>query len=81
MKLYSFAFIALLPIFAQVDSCSPTPPSIQIESQRQESIQQEANMSAGIPAIHNFREKKLLKDIYRWDASHLSRHGFRDLFL
>ena len=64
MKLYSFAFIALLPIFAQVDSCSSTPPSIQIERQRQESIQQEANMSAGIPAIHNFREKKLLKDIY-----------------
>ena len=34
------------------------------EQQAQEQMQQESIAQAGVPAIKNFREKKLLKDIY-----------------
>jgi hypothetical protein len=45
------------------NSCSGTPDSIAVEKQRQETLQRESNMTVGMPAVHNFREKKLLKDI------------------
>jgi hypothetical protein len=35
-----------------------------VETQRQEQLQKESQAEAGLPAIHNFQEKKLLKQIY-----------------
>lgn len=42
----------------------PTPPtSDQIQTAQQEKVTQEATAQTGMPAIKNFRERKLLKDI------------------
>lgn len=44
--------------------CSPTPQnSDTVAQQQQETILQEAGKQVGMPAIVNFREKKLAKDI------------------
>ena len=66
MKLYSIALLPICILFAAADpGCTETTPtSIVVEKQRQEAIQQESNMAVGMPAIHNFREKRLLRDIY-----------------
>ena len=40
------------------------PSADKIEAQRQEQLQKEAQSQVGLPAIHNFQEKKLLKSIY-----------------
>lgn len=45
------------------NGCEPTPSSDAIQRQQQEKILQEGTSAVGMPSIHNFREKKLLKDI------------------
>ena len=58
MKLLITA-IASLVILA---GCVPDSAD-QVQAAQQERIQQEGNSSVGMPAIKNFRERKLLKDI------------------
>jgi hypothetical protein len=43
--------------------CDETPSSDQIQRQQQESLLKEGSAQIGMPAIKNFRERKLLKDI------------------
>jgi hypothetical protein len=45
-------------------ACEPTPPSSDdVQRQQQEKILAEGTAQTGMPAIKNFRERKLLKDI------------------
>jgi len=62
MKLYSFAFTAFLALAASTQtSCKES--SDQIQAAQQERILKEGTSQIGMPAIKNFRERKLLKDI------------------
>ena len=45
-------------------SCTDTPSADDKDTQRQELLQAQGQAEAGLPAIHNFQEKKLLKSIY-----------------
>lgn len=45
-------------------ACPPAPSSNDTQRQQQETLLKEATSSVGMPAIHNFRERRLLKDIY-----------------
>lgn len=66
-KNHIFAVLALLAVpllmGAQGD-CSGTPTAQQRENQMQATLQGEAVASVGVPAIYNFREKRLLKTIF-----------------
>src|SRR5580693_9027478 len=43
---------------------NPPPSSDQIQHAQQEALLKEGTAQTGIPSIKNFRERKLLKDIY-----------------
>jgi hypothetical protein len=43
--------------------CEPQKTSDSIQRAQQEVLLKEATASVGMPAIHNFRERKILKDI------------------
>ena len=47
-----------------ITGCDNTPSSRETEQRQQEQLQQESIAQTGVPSIKNFREKKLLKDIY-----------------
>ena len=53
---------ALIPIFIGCDNRPPT--SDEKQQNQQEVLLQEATSEVGMPAIKNFRERKLLRDIY-----------------
>jgi len=60
--------LILLAMFSAIvfmgDSCDPQPPSSDdIQKQQQERILQEGTSQTGMPGIHNFRERKMLKTI------------------
>ncbi len=70
MVKYSFSVVSLVIISilflmgASADGCNePTKNSDEVQAQQQEVILQEATAQTGMPAIKNFRERKLLKDI------------------
>ena len=47
-----------------ITGCDPTPPnSDQLQRQQQEKLSLEATRQVGMPAIINFQEKRILKDI------------------
>lgn len=56
---FKVLLIALL-----VCACAPEPTSNDIQRDRQNKILAEGAAEVGLPAIHNFREFKLLKEIY-----------------
>ena len=57
---YSLVAVLVLSIFG----CGPTrPTSDEIQSKQQETLLAEGTAQVGMPAIKNFRERKLLKDI------------------
>lgn len=58
-----FMFVGLSASTNQADSCEYTPSSDQIQKNQQEVLLKEATSQIGMPAIKNFREKKILKDI------------------
>jgi hypothetical protein len=61
------AFIALLAFVgltgASTDGCETQQSSDEIQGQQLEEMLKEATAQTGMPAIKNFRERKLLKDI------------------
>lgn len=59
-RLFSLLLCLSLLSCDQVSSTSTD----ERESQRQEQLQRQAQAQSGLPAIHNFQEKKLLKQIY-----------------
>jgi len=51
-------------LFLVITSCDPSPPnSDQLQRQQQEKLSLEATRQVGMPAIINFQEKRILKDI------------------
>ena len=57
--------LALIASMGQANSCGVPPPSSdQVQAQRTETLAREAASAVGIPAVGNFREMRLLKDIY-----------------
>ena len=55
--------LALLGFSFAIVGCDDQPNSDQVQRQQQEKVLHEGTASVGMPAIKNFREKKLLKDI------------------
>jgi len=57
-------FLLVLPFVAALTSCGPqTESSTQIERRKQEELSLQAVQSVGMPAITNFAEKRMFKDI------------------
>lgn len=55
--------VTIVSLFLLLSGCDPSPSSDQKQQQQQETLLQEATSQVGMPAIKNFRERKLLKDI------------------
>ena len=54
----------VLPIVALLTACLDTPPtSTQIERRKQEELSLQGVQQVGMPAIVNFAEKRMMKDI------------------
>ena len=53
-----------LVLMVSLVSCDYKPTADEIDQKKQEQSLQEAQRQTGMPAIHNFQEKKLLKQIY-----------------
>jgi hypothetical protein len=60
-KIFAFALLAL--ICTNLAGCPVNNDSDAVQGQQQETLQRQSNSAVGIPAIVNFREKRLLKDI------------------
>ena len=60
--------IAALAALGLVLGCAPPPSSSDIQRDRQERAVQEGVAEAGIPAMTNFRELKLAKELYELRA-------------
>lgn len=56
--------MAVVGIFLlSADNCAPAPTSVQVEQARQERTTIQAEQSVGMPAIINYQEKRILKNI------------------
>lgn len=62
--LRSVALLVALFLVTSAEGCEESANSDTIQQQQQEKILQEGTSAVGIPAIKNFREKRLLKDIF-----------------
>ena len=60
--LFLVSLLGLLSLFAGCDSPRP-PTSDQLLNRQQEAMAQQAAMSVGMPAVPNFQEKRILKEI------------------
>ena len=57
-------FLLVLPLVAMLTACLESPPtSGQIERKKQEELSLQAVQQVGMPAIVNFAEKRMMKDI------------------
>ena len=54
----------VLIIMSAFISCDYKPSADEIDQKKQESLLSEGQRQLGMPAIHNFQEKRLLKQIY-----------------
>ena len=58
-KLICFAVVSSLALAG----CGSYPSSDEIQNQKQEELSKQGVQSVGLPAIKNFQEKRILKDI------------------
>ena len=63
-KFHLLALAAISPFVIMGDSCNMQQTSNDKIRDAQEQLTNEGNSQVGVPAIINFREKKLLKEIY-----------------
>ena len=56
-------FAALAATVALAGCRDPVPTSDQIQNAKQEELSKQGVESVGLPAIHNFQEKRIMKDI------------------
>jgi hypothetical protein len=69
--------LALLPALVLLASCSGMEPSVdQRQKWDQESQLREASRQAGLPAIVNFAEKKILKSLYELRDQNLPTYTY-----
>lgn len=57
-------FVAVLSVSVAFPACAPPPTSSDVQRERQEKMVSEGVAQIGMPAIKNFREAKLAKDLY-----------------
>ncbi|KAA0888730.1 hypothetical protein [Oryzomonas rubra] len=62
--MYKIFMVMMMVVFMAGCKVESTQSSDNTQQQQQERILQEGSAQTGMPAIKNFREKKLLKDIY-----------------
>jgi hypothetical protein len=55
--------LAILAACALLTACDQSPTSTQIERRKQEELSMQAVTQVGMPAITNFAEKRMMKDI------------------
>jgi hypothetical protein len=55
--------LLILPFVFALAACDVTPTSTRIEREAQERLALQATQSVGMPAITNFAEKRMMKDI------------------
>jgi hypothetical protein len=55
--------LALVAVATLLTACDPQPRSTQIERRKQEELSMQAVTQVGMPAITNFAEKRMMKDI------------------
>jgi hypothetical protein len=58
------ANILVVTVLTFLAACSPPPTSSDVQRDRQETMVADGVAQVGVPAIKNFREYKLAKDIY-----------------
>ena len=59
-----FVMLTTLAATAALSACAPgVPTSDQIQNQKQEELAKQGVESVGLPAIKNFQEKRILKDV------------------
>lgn len=63
-SIYTILFCAITFCVLKADSCLNQPSADQIDQQRQEKLQKEGSSQVGMPGIHNFQEKKMVKMLY-----------------
>jgi hypothetical protein len=56
-------FLLAVPFVVALSACDSTLSSTQIERQKQEELSKQGVESVGFPAITNFAEKRMMKDI------------------
>jgi len=56
-------FLLAVPFVVALSACNSPQSSTQIERQKQEEISKQGVESVGFPAITNFAEKRMMKDI------------------
>ena len=67
-------FVALAALV--IGGCDTNPSSDQIQQDQQENILQDATSSVGMPAIKNFRERRLLKMILEMRDQEISTYTY-----
>ena len=55
--------LLVLPLVAMLAACDQSPTSTQIERKKQEELSLRGVQEVGMPAITNFAEKRMMKDI------------------
>ena len=55
--------LALVAVATLLTACDVPPTSTQIERRKQEELSMQAVQQVGMPAIVNFAEKRMMKDI------------------
>ena len=55
--------LLVLPLVAMLAACDQSPTSTQIERKKQEEMSLRGVQEVGMPAITNFAEKRMMKDI------------------
>ncbi|MDO8496724.1 MAG: hypothetical protein Q7S43_04735 [bacterium] len=63
ISLFGLILAAVLGMGASETSCGGPPSSDQVQRQQQETILKEATAQTGMPAVKNFRERKMMKEI------------------
>ena len=80
MRSKSLIFIVMLGLVsmaASQSSCAPEPTSSDIQRERQETMVAEGVAQTGMPAIVNFRELKLAKELYELrDQANLATYSY-----
>ena len=59
----SLPFVGIIGLSVLLAACDQTPSSTQIERAKQEELSKQGVESVGFPAITNFAEKRMMKDI------------------
>ena len=57
-------YVLIAGLAVGLAGCNGQPSSDRVQREQQEAIAMQGTMSVGMPAITNFAEKRLLKDIY-----------------